>query len=255
MNTEDMIHPSLRISTMTLISHIDSLIDLKKVYDNIEINDKITYLEYAENPPKGKKQKVVKRRRKDDHKKRKYFYNQVTIHINVGKIINVKIFNNGGFQMTGITQSSQSDEILSFITELLFEKKIIESKNIIDKEIVLINSDFDLGFKINREKLHRLVTDQQYYSSFEPIIYPGVNIKYYYNLNNPFKNGICQCDCVCNGKGKNNNCKKITIAVFNSGKALVTGGRNIKEINTAHNFITELIEENKELLMENENKD
>jgi len=252
MNTEDVIHPSLRISTMTLISHVDSVIDLKKVYDNISINDTITYLEYAENPPKGKKQKVVKRRKKDDHKKRKYFYNQVTMHINIGKIINVKIFNNGGFQMTGITDPSQSDKILSFLTELLHEKELIESKNIIDKEIVLINSDFDIGFKINREKLHRLVTDKEYYSSFEPIIYPGVNIKYYYNLSNPSQNGICQCDCICNGKGKNNNCKKITIAVFNSGKALVTGGRNIKEINTAHNFITNLIDENKELLIEKE---
>jgi len=114
----------------------------------------------------------------------------------------------------------------------------------------LINSDFDIGFKINREKLHRLVTDSGYYSSFEPIIYPGVNIKYYYNVNNPSQNGICQCNCICNGKGHNNNCKKITIAVFNSGKALVTGGRNIKEINTAHNFITTLIEENKGLLIE-----
>ena len=254
MNTEDVIHSSLRISTMTLISHIDSIIDLEKVYEKLSITDKITYLEYAEKPPKGKKLKQVKRRKKDDHKKRKYFYNQVTIHINIGKIVNVKIFNNGGFQMTGITKYSQSDEILSYITELLFEKKLIESKTIIDKDIVLINSDFDLGFKINREKLHRLVTEKQFYSSFEPIIYPGVNIKYYYNLNLPVQNGICKCDCICNGKGKNNNCKKITIAVFNSGKALVTGGRNIREINTAHNFITNLIDENKELLIETENK-
>ena len=56
------------------------------------------------------------------------------MHINIGKIINVKIFNNGGFQMTGITDPSQSDKILSFLTELLYEKQLIESKNIIDKE-------------------------------------------------------------------------------------------------------------------------
>jgi len=93
--------------------------------ENTSINDKITYLEYSDNPPKGKKQKEVKRRKKDDHKKRKYFYNQVTIHINIGKFINVKIFNNGGFQMTGITDPSQTDEILKFITDILYYKKLI----------------------------------------------------------------------------------------------------------------------------------
>ena len=249
---ETVINPALRISTMTLVAHINSLIDLQKVYEKLSVNEKITYLEYADKPPKGKKQKEVKRRKKDDHKKRKYFYNQVTLHINIGKIINVKIFNNGGIQMTGLKKYSQSDEILTFITDLFDEKGLIQSTEIKSREIVLINSDFDLGFKIIRERLHRLVTEKQYYSSFEPVIYPGVNIKYYYNLNNPIQNGICQCDCVCNGKGKNKDCKKITIAVFNSGKALVTGGRHPTEINTAYHFITTLIDENKELLMESE---
>lgn len=255
---ETKINPELRISTMTLIAHIASIIDLQNVYDKININDKITYIEYADKKPKGKKQKEVKKRKKTDlqqknGKKRKYFYNQVTLHVKIDKIINVKIFNNGGIQMTGLKKKSQSDEILRFITDLFDEYQLIQSKEIISREIVLINSDFDLGFKINRQKLHRLISDKEYYSSFEPIIYPGVNIKYYHNPNNLSQKGICQCgECVCNGKGKNNDCKKITIAVFNSGKALVTGGRNINEINISHQFITKLIDDNKDILKENE---
>lgn len=242
------LNPHLRISTMTFISHIDSIINLQDVYDRIDINESISYIEYADNEPKGMKKKKVKKRKKDDHKKRKFFYNQVTIHIALDKIINVKIFNNGGIQMTGLKQYEQTDKILKLLTDLFFEKELIQSKEITSKKIVLINSDFDIGFKIEREKLHRLVSDKEYYSSFEPIIYPGVNIKYYFNENNPIQNGICQCCSICDGKGLNNNCKKITIAVFKSGKIIITGGQCIQHINTAYDFINKIIHDNKKIL-------
>ena len=184
MNTEDVIHPSLRISTMTLISHIDSIIDLEKVYENLSITDKITYLEYAEKPPKGKKLKQVKRRKKDDHKKRKYFYNQVTIHINIGKIVNVKIFNNGTIQMTGLKSIKQGKQIVQLYVEQLklHNVNIFEGEITIgDFNVVLINSDFDIKYKVNRELLHRDMLELDMCSSYEPTIYPGVNMKYYYN--------------------------------------------------------------------------
>ena len=96
--------------------------------------------------------------------------------------------------------------------------------------------------------LHRLIVDYGYYSSYEPCTYPGVNIKYYYN---PIRNnfGICDCENPCNGKGKENTCKKITIAVFKSGKIIITGGRNKQNINSAYQFITEFINENKDKIL------
>ena len=74
--------------------------------------------------------------------------------------------------------------------------------------------------EIDREALHRLIIEKGYYSSYEPCTYPGVNIKYYENplLNN---NGICNCEITCNGKGKNDTCKKIKIAAFKSGKIII----------------------------------
>jgi TATA-box binding protein (TBP) (component of TFIID and TFIIIB) len=242
------LNPRLRISTMTFISHIDSIINLQDVYDRTDINESISYLEYADNEPKGTKKKKVKKRKRDDHKKRKFFYNQVTMHIVLDKIINVKIFNNGGVQMTGLKHYEQTEKILKLLTDLFFEKELIQSKEITSKKIVLINSDFDIGFKIDREKLHRLVSDKEYYSSFEPIIYPGVNIKYYFNEKNPIQNGICQCCSICDGKGLNDNCKKITIAVFKSGKIIITGGQCIQHINTAYEFINTIIHDNKKVL-------
>ena len=61
--------------------------------------------------------------------------------------------------------------------------------------------------------------------------------------------GICDCDKPCNGKGKDDTCKKITIAAFKSGKIIITGGRSKENIQTAYKFITEFINENKEQIL------
>ena len=123
-----------------------------------------------------------------------------------------------------------------------------EIKSINDLETVLINSDFDIGSEINREILHRHIIENGFLSSFEPCNYPGVNIKYYMN---PLRNnyGICDCEKPCNGKGKDNSCKRITIAVFKSGKIIITGGRNKNQIQTAYEFITEFINDNREEIL------
>ena len=65
---------------------------------------------------------------------------------------------------------------------------------------------------------------------------------------NPLRNnyGICDCEKPCNGKGKDNTCKRITIAVFKSGKIIITGGRNKNQIQTAYEFITDFVNENRE---------
>jgi TATA-box binding protein (TBP) (component of TFIID and TFIIIB) len=112
----------------------------------------------------------------------------------------------------------------------------------------LINSDFDLGYQIDREKLHRDIVENDIYSSYEPCIYPGVNIKYFINTNNTC--GICDCENMCNGKGSgcgDGQCKKVTIAVFKSGKVIITGGRNKEQINESYRFITNFIGSKKDI--------
>ena len=44
-------------------------------------------------------------------------------------------------------------------------------------------------------------------------------------------------------------CKKVTIAVFKSGKIIITGGQNIKQLETSYRFIKNFIEERKELFV------
>jgi hypothetical protein len=161
--------------------------------------------------------------------------------------------------MTGINDDKIGEQTMDLLVQELNmfqnDKEIFtnteEIKRIGDLETVLINSDFDIKNPIKREILHRLIVKEGYLSSYEPCNYPGVNIKYYYNplLDNK---GICECECPCNGKGKDNSCKRITIAVFKSGKIIITGGRNKKHIQIAYEFITNFIEKNaQEVLVNN----
>ena len=117
-------------------------------------------------------------------------------------------------------------------------------------KIVLINSDYFVGFEIKRDELHKiLVNKYNIYSSYEPCIYPGVNSKFYWNKEYkdlPFT-GKCYCNNFCNGKGNgegDGNCKKITISIFQSGSVIITGGRSMEQIVDAYNFINKVFTEN-----------
>jgi TATA-box binding protein (TBP) (component of TFIID and TFIIIB) len=249
---------NLHISAMVQLGKLNTKVELSKLASLLETNDNILYIEHGSHVSKGVNNKKISKKKSEN---RKYFYNQVTVHIfnnlKVNKRVNVKIFNNGRVQMTGVNSDHIGETtiqiLLSEVNKLssvskleIFETETIESVGSL--ETVLINSDFDIHNEINRETLHRLIIMNGYMSSFEPCTYPGVNIKYYHN---PLKRnfGICDCDTPCNGKGKDNTCKKITVAVFKSGKIIITGGRSKENIQTAYQFITEFIEENNEILV------
>ena len=241
----------LRISTITSILQISSDIDLKKIYDSVPITKYIPFIEYgAENLPKGFSKKMLRKKRKKT--KKKIFYNQATLHVvHDNKIMNVKLFNNGKIQITGLKKEDQGIILIQNLIQYFQNISIFDKEvSIVDHKLVLINSDFDIGFEINREILHQEIIDSGIYSSYEPCNYPGVNIKYFINQNQ--FDGICCCESLCNGKGRadgDGKCKKVTIAVFKSGKIIITGGQNIDQLETSYRFIKNFIEERKHIFV------
>ncbi len=247
---------NLRMSTMTIVSSLSTNIDLLNLYDNFNINDIIKYIECCKKENnekniyyKGFAEKNNKKKRKE--KTKKIFFNQLTIHLFIDKLINMKVFNNGKLQLTGVKSEEQGLKCINYLIDnikkidSINDNKIFDSKdiNILNYDIVLINSDFDLGHDIERNDLFNKLSENGYFSTFEPCTYPGVKIKYYHNKNNE-KDGICNCNRICNGKGNGDgdgDCKSITVAVFKSGKVLVTGGRNYNHINIGCNFIKNFI--------------
>jgi len=245
----------LRISTMTAIAELNTPINHDNLYKTLDPSKDILYMEYGGESPKGESSKKVKKSRKNV--KRKMFFNQMTLHLFHKKIVNVKLFNNGKIQMTGLKYIEQGEEVIRKLVDIIQGIQREGSPIFIaggdttysNYQIVLINSDFDIFYQINRENLHREIVKAGIYSSYESCIYPGVNIKYFFNTNQ--SDGICCCDAMCTGKGNadgSGQCKKITIAVFMSGKIIITGGKNKEQLVIAHDFIKSFIDGKRELI-------
>jgi TATA-box binding protein (TBP) (component of TFIID and TFIIIB) len=247
---------NLRVSTIVGISKFTQELNLEKLYQQIIIDKFIKFAELGTHYKGDIDKKNLKKREKG---KKKYFYNQVTLHILIDynesyKKVNIKLFNNGSIQMTGLKSIDLGKKTLSQLLKIV---KTMD-ENVYDKQteitlgeysIALFNTDFDIGFKINRDRLNSYLLNMNIYTSFEPCIYPGVNIKYYYKSSN--KNGKCECCPTCNGNGKDGSCKKITIAVFNSGKIIITGGRNYNQCYEAFQFISKILKEKKDQFIDN----
>jgi len=199
-------------------------------------------------------------------KSKNIFFNQSTLVVRrkfaetdseqkrpVYKEVNIKLFKNGGIQMTGIPSDTFAQETLTWLAKELaqFSQPVLDSEAKPNRySIQLINSDYHINGNINREKLHEiLVARYNLFSSFESTIYQGCDTKYFYNETAPdgATEGVCPCGdtiCVGNGDGKGiGQCKEITISPFHTGSVIITGARRFEQIEKAYIFINKIMKE------------
>jgi len=169
------------------------------------------------------------------------------------KEVNVKLFKNGGIQMTGIPTDSFAQETLPWLAAQLdgFSKPVLDTPAKPHRyTIQLINSDYQVNGSINREKLHTiLVTEYNLFSSFESTIYQGCDTKYFYNEAAKdvigSTEGVCPCgETLCPGTGDGRTlgqCKEITISPFHTGSIIITGARRFEQIEKAYLFINQIL--------------
>ena len=246
----------LRISTMTTTAHVGTIINLDNIFAQIpiinywDLNDGVLKMEFK-GRTKGTSFKDIMLKAKDT---KKSFFNQATLVVRSEisplnwKEINVKLFRNGGIQMTGVRSMEMSRNALVWLIrhlqETCTESPVFTTTPVITKEqIQLINTDFSIGAKVRRDVLHRILSETyKLNSSYESAIYQGVKTKYFYNSRRPAGSpmGICPCDELCKGTGdgeKIGDCKKITISPFQTGQIIITGARTMDQINEAYEFI------------------
>ena len=260
----------LRISTLVTTGHLGSTINLAKLFEQVP-----TLLIPIGYPAEGflkmeHETKVVGHSARDMLTKRrvsaKTFFNQGTLVIRklrggAGpdaaefKEVNIKLFANGGFQMTGVTSEEFSRVVLAFILEKFAElPEPISTEPLTVKKfaIQLLNSDYKMSALLKRAELHRILCQQyRLSSSLETTIYQGVNTKYYYNEAAPANRGICMCPKFCNGQGDGTqvgSCKKITIAAFQTGSIIITGARNKRQLDEAYVFMNEVLQTHREAI-------
>jgi hypothetical protein len=102
------------------------------------------------------------------------------------KEIHVKVFNTGKLEIPGIL----NNELLVIVQRMILEivqphvsTELIYTDINRGDENVLINSNFNCGFYINRDKVHSIMRSKKYgiESAYDPCSYPGVKCKFYYN--------------------------------------------------------------------------
>ena len=271
----DIYFTPYKVSTITCNVDIGVNVDLITLYEKFQIGDKskfiwIYYPKIIDRENKRGEYPKKKRNVKIMSSKKSSFDNQVTVLYKSDNYPNLKIFKNGNIQMTGVKNEKNVEVI---INEIIVEIKRIYEENpeistdsnfktkigFYNFKIRMINTDFKTyanqenteKFLIRRKVLHKILISDDYNNkcSFEPGKYHGVKLEFFWNTNKEKNNGICSCSDYCFGKGSgigNKNCKKITVAIFESGSVLITGGISFAQIDAAYDYITKIFEKHKD---------
>jgi TATA-box binding protein (TBP) (component of TFIID and TFIIIB) len=258
----------LRISTITTTGQLGTKILLDALFEQIpimpywDLNDGVLKMEFS-GKAKGTSFKDIMLKPKET---KTSFFNQATLVVRREvsplnwKEINVKLFRNGGVQMTGVRSIEMASTTLHWLVDYLQRtctaKPIFAGPLTIHKEQVqLVNTDFSIGAKVKRDVLYRILTEKyRLNSSFESAIYQGVKTKYFYNAERPATAppGLCPCSKLCKGTGDGSKigaCKKITISPFQTGQVIITGARTMEQINEAYEFIKKVFRDNSEEIL------
>ena len=258
MNAETLTFSPLRISTLVTTGHLGTTIQLSTLFDQFASlcipigypEEGFLKMEHETRVIGYSARDLLTKRRVSE----KTFFNQSTLVLRKRreaggefKEVNVKLFANGGFQMTGVTNEDFSRDVIHWMLERLnaLPTPISPTPLTLTKFAVqLLNSDYKMNAFAKRSELHKILCDQYHLSStLETTIYQGVNTKYYYNEGveaGRTERGICRCPKFCSGQGDGTApglCKRITIAVFQTGSIIITGARTRRQLDEAYEFI------------------
>jgi hypothetical protein len=160
-------------------------------------------------------------------KKKSAFYNcfVIILRMKIDKIFkefHVKVFNTGKLEIPGIQHEETFQMILDEIITTL-QPYISEELNYKPEtnETVLINSNFNCGFYINRESLFDILKFKYNIQSiYDPCSYPGIQCKFYFNPDVEIQNG---CQISEENKLLFKNIKEVSFMIFRTGSVLIVG--------------------------------
>jgi hypothetical protein len=169
------------------------------------------------------------------------------------KEIHVKIFNTGKLEIPGILNAGLLDTVKLMILDVLqsyLPKKIefIDNEN---NDNVLINSNFNCGYFINRDKLYAILRSEKYgiETAYEPCSYPGVKCKFYFNNDIGFdefkQNGkilIEDRNMKMSELIENKKYTEVSFMIFRTGSCLIVGNCSEKILRFIYNFIKNILE-------------
>lgn len=201
---------NIPVSTMTIIAHTNLTIDTDKLFQYIPITDyivvgrkrgrrkKIQPEDPNKDIPPGSVISITRKNEirgvgtKQKRKKTQTFFRHsvsISMILQGGKSLNVKVSQNGKLQMTGCKKVSHAVEFVKNLYSLMIEMETWTGEPIFNYEgesdglvcifkIAMRNIDFSCGYKIRRNLLSSYINKYtDFRSIFESSIGTGVNIK------------------------------------------------------------------------------
>jgi hypothetical protein len=160
-------------------------------------------------------------------KKKSAFYNCFVLILRIKietvfKEIHVKVFNTGKLEIPGIQSDNVFQKVLDLVIETLqpnMTEKLCYKEN--SCETVLINSNFNCGFYINREIFYDMLRYKYNIQAiYDPCSYPGIQCKFYFNPDVDLQNG---CQISQENKDFYKNVKQVSFMIFRTGSVLIVG--------------------------------
>ena len=178
-------------------------------------------------------------------KKKSAFYNCfvliLRLKINTAfREFHVKVFNTGKLEIPGIQSDYMFERILEYIKFIL--QPYIPEKleyNVDSTETVLINSNFNCGFFINREVLHDILKYKYNIQSiYDACSYPGIQSKFYYNPDVEHQTGSQISE---ENKELYKNIKQVSFMIFRTGSVLIVGKCDEPVVMIIYEFVKTLL--------------
>lgn len=161
--------------------------------------------------------------------------------------VHVKLFNTGKLEIPGMKHEGVFYKTLDILVDIVskyYEENFICKKS--NVTTVLINSNFNCGFYVNRDVLYTLLRNKyNIIAVYDPCSYPGIQCKFYYNSNKLEQNGRCECvNRCCKKKNVKYNCQEISYMVFRTGSVLIVGRTTEEIIRCVYNFLKDVFASN-----------
>ena len=161
-------------------------------------------------------------------KKKRAFFNCFVIIMrlwdnNEFKEMHVKVFNTGKLEIPGIQNDLLLDKVLCLLVNTLRPYLGDDLMYELHKsETVLINSNFNCGYFIDRDKLYDVLKYKyRINSNFDACSYPGIQCKFYYDK--LIKDDIAGIDNQSGQQPNHKNFDEISFMIFRTGSVLIVG--------------------------------
>jgi len=166
--------------------------------------------------------------------------------------IHVKVFNTGKLEIPGVLNHDMLFIVKKMVLDLLtpYSDSLLEFLEHDIESNVLINSNFNCGFYIDRDKLHNILRSSKYNieTAYDPCSYPGVKCKYYFNHELGFditqqRGKLIHADRTMK-MSELDSAKKyseISFMIFRTGSCLIVGNCTERILRFVYNYIKQIL--------------